>query len=78
MVPTYIVGRKDGPKNGEAKTKSLRFFFEKAGDHMFARFNEIPSMALEYIKETKTYGDNMKTVYPPQTQFAGEGEAGIV
>ena len=43
---------------------------------MFARFNEILSMALEYIKETKTYGDNMKAVNPPQTQFAGEGRGG--
>ena len=76
MVSTYIGGRKDGRKDREAKTKSLCFFFEKAGDHMFVRFNEIPSMPLEYIKETQTYGDNMKTVYPPQTQFAGEGGGG--
>ena len=30
-------------------------------------------MTLEDIKETKRYGrtDNVKTVYPPQTKFAG-------
>ena len=52
----------------------------------YARFDEIPSMTLKDIKETKHYGrtdgrmdgrtdgrmDIMKTVYPPpQTQFAG-------
>ena len=48
----------------------------------YARFDEIPSMTLKDIKETKRYGrmhgpmdgrtDNVKTVYPPpQTQFAG-------
>ena len=49
--------------------------------NVFAKFDEIPSMILEVIKETKRYGhtngrsvgrsDNVKTVYPPQTQFAG-------
>ena len=44
---------------------------------MFARFDENPAMTLQVIKETKRYGrtdartDNMKTVYPPQTKFAG-------
>ena len=52
---------------------------------MFARFDENPAMTLEDIKETKRYGrmdgrthartdartDNVKTVYPPQTKFAG-------
>ena len=57
--------------------------------NVFAKFDEIPSMILQDIKETKRYGhtvrrsntrsvgrtdghsDNVKTVYPPQTQFAG-------
>ena len=45
--------------------------------NMFARFDEIPATTLHDIKETKCYGrtdariDNMKTVYPPQTKFAG-------
>ena len=45
--------------------------------NMFARFDENPAMTLRVIKETKRYGrthtrtDNMKTVYPPQTKFAG-------
>ena len=52
---------------------------------MFARFDENPALALQDIKETKRYGrtdgrthghthahtDNVKTVYPPQTKFAG-------
>ena len=44
---------------------------------MFARFDEIPAMTLQDIKETKRYGwthgrmDKVKTVYPPQTKFAG-------
>ena len=48
---------------------------------MFARFDENPAMNLQDIKETKRYGrtdtrtdartDNMKTVYPLQTKFAG-------
>ena len=45
--------------------------------NMFARFDENPAMALRVIKETKRYGrtdgrtDNVKTVYPLQTKFAG-------
>ena len=45
--------------------------------NMFARFDENPEMTLQDIKETKRYGrthartDNVKTVYPPQTKFAG-------
>ena len=56
--------------------------------NMFARFDEIPAMTLQDIKEKKRYGrtngrtdqadgrtdaqkDNVKTVYPPQTKFAG-------
>ena len=46
---------------------------------MFARFDENPAITLRVIKETKRYGyggtqawtDNLKTVYPPQTKFAG-------
>ena len=43
----------------------------------FARFDENPAMTLQDIKETKCYGrthartDNVKTVYPTQTKFAG-------
>ena len=49
--------------------------------NMFARFNENPAMTLQDNKETKRYGwtdgrthgrtDNVKTVYPLQTKFAG-------
>ena len=45
--------------------------------NMFARFDENPAMTLQDIKETKRNGrtdartDNVKTVYPPQTKFAG-------
>ena len=54
--------------------------------NMFARFDENPPMTLRVIKETKRYGrtdegnkalrtdgrtDNVKTVYPLQTKFAG-------
>ena len=50
--------------------------------NVLANFDEIPSMILEVINETKRYGhtvgrtvglsDNVKTVYTlPQTQFAG-------
>ena len=45
--------------------------------NMFARFDENPAMTLQDIEETKRYGptdgitDNVKTVYPPQTKFAG-------
>ena len=52
---------------------------------MFARFDENQAMTFQDIKETKRYGrtdgcthghthahtDNVKTVYPPQTKFAG-------
>ena len=44
---------------------------------MFAKFDEIPAMTLQDIEETKRYGrthvqtDNVKTVYPPKTKFAG-------
>ena len=47
----------------------------------FARFDENPEMTLKDIKETKRCGrtdkrtyarsDNVKTVYPSQTKFAG-------
>ena len=49
--------------------------------NMFARFDENPAMTLQDIKETKRYGwtngrtdartEDVKTVYPPQTKFAG-------
>ena len=53
--------------------------------NMFAKFDENPAMTLRFIKETKRYGrtdgrmdtrtdgrtDNVKTVYPLQTKFAG-------
>ena len=53
--------------------------------NMFARFDENPAMTLQDIKEIKRYRrtdrrtdarthaqkDNVKTVYPPQTKFAG-------
>ena len=45
--------------------------------NMFARFDENPAMTLRVIKETKRYGrthartDNVKTVYPLPTNFAG-------
>ena len=41
--------------------------------NMFARFDENPVMTLRVIKKTKRYGrtDNVKTVYPLQTKFAG-------
>ena len=52
---------------------------------VFAKFEEIPSMSLEDIKETKCYGhtffrlfvssfgrtDNLKTVYPPTNTVCG-------
>ena len=48
---------------------------------MFARFDENLAMTLRVIKETKRYRrthgrtdermDNVKTVYPLQTKFAG-------
>ena len=49
--------------------------------NMYARFNKNQAMTLQDIKETKRYGrtdgrthartDNVKTVYPLQTKFAG-------
>ena len=43
--------------------------------NMFARFDENPAMALNKTLRTdaRTEGrtDNVKTVYPPQTKFAG-------
>ena len=53
--------------------------------NMFARFDENPAMTLQDIKKhfkilkkqnvtdgrTHTRTDNVKTVYPPQTKFAG-------
>ena len=49
--------------------------------YMFARFDENPAMTLQDIKKTKCYGrthghthartDNVKTIYPLQTKFAG-------
>ena len=51
--------------------------------NMFARFDENPAMTLQDIKKNVTDGrthahtdtrtDNVKTVYPPQTKFAGGG-----
>ena len=42
---------------------------------MFAKFDEIPAMTLQDIKETKRYGrtHNVKTVYPPQSWGGGGG-----
>ena len=47
--------------------------------NVFAKFDEIPLMILQDIKETKRYGhtdgrsfvrsDNVKTVYPPTNKF---------
>ena len=49
--------------------------------NVFAKFDEIPSMTLQDIKETKRYGhtfvrsfvrtDNVKTVYPPTNTVCG-------
>ena len=52
--------------------------------NVFAKFNEIPSMILKVIKETKRYAgyghtvgwsdgrsDNVKTVYPPTNTVCG-------
>ena len=47
--------------------------------NMFVRFDEYPAMTLQDIKKktlwtegcTDGRTDNMKTVYPPQTKFAG-------
>ena len=43
---------------------------------IFARFDEIPTMTLQDTKETKPFErmhaqTDVKTVYPPQTKFAG-------
>ena len=45
--------------------------------NVFAKFDEILSIILEVIKETKRYGhtvgrsDNVKTVYPPTKTVCG-------
>ena len=49
--------------------------------NVFAKFDEIPLMLLQNIKETKRYGhtfvrsfvrtDNVKTVYPPTNTVCG-------
>ena len=44
--------------------------------NIIARFDENPAMSLQDIKKNKTLRthartDNVKTVYPPQTKFAG-------
>ena len=45
--------------------------------NVFAKFDEIPSMILQNIMETKRYGrtvgrtDNVKTVYPPTNTVCG-------
>ena len=49
--------------------------------NVFAKFDEIPSMILEVIKETKRFGhtvgrsdglsDNIETVYPPTNTVCG-------
>ena len=49
--------------------------------NMCARFDENPAMSLQDIKKKQRYGrtdrrtdaltHNVKTVYPPQTEFAG-------
>ena len=49
--------------------------------NVFAKFDEIPTMILQDIKETKRYGrtvglsfvrtDNVKTVYPPTNTVCG-------
>ena len=49
--------------------------------NVFAKFDEIPSMILKDVKETKRYGqtvvcsdsqtDNVKTVYPPTNTVCG-------
>ena len=45
--------------------------------NVFAKFDEIPSMILQDIKERKCYGctvrrtDNVKTVYPPTNTVCG-------
>ena len=54
--------------------------------NVFAKFDEIPLMILEVIKETKRYGhtfiwsdvqtNNVKTVYPPANWRGGGGGGG--
>ena len=49
--------------------------------NVFAKFDEIPSMILQDIKETKRYGqtdgrsvgrtDNVNSVYPPTNKVCG-------
>ena len=60
--------------------------------NVFAKFDEIPSMILQDIKETKRYGhtdgrsfgrsdgrsDNVKTVYPPTNKVCGGYKKTIV
>ena len=55
--------------------------------NVFAKFDEILSMILQDIKETKCYGhknvsdtrsDNVKTVYPPTNTVCGGGGGGGV
>ena len=47
---------------------------------MFAKFDEIPAMTLQDIKETKRYGrthgrtHNVKTVYPQKQSLQGYKE----
>ena len=50
--------------------------------NVFAKIDEILSMILQDIKETKRYGhtvgrtDNVKTVYPPTNTVCGRGGGG--
>ena len=56
--------------------------------NVFGKFDEIASMILQDIKETKRYGhtfvrsfvrtDNVKTVYPPTKTVWGGGGGGIM
>ena len=52
--------------------------------NVFAKFDKIPSMILQDIKEIKRYGhthgrtDNVKTVYPPTNRGGGGGGGGII
>ena len=46
---------------------------------MYVKFDDIPAIALQDVKETKRYGrtdartDNVKTVYPPLKRLRGGG-----